>query len=85
MKQARIGRGKGAVENKYGRVVKEDAWKDVVARCGARARARLQVGGRSGKRRRARDDKQDGSQPGPSSSMRKKVRLSREKKNKTRE
>ncbi|KAJ4424902.1 hypothetical protein N0V82_000405 [Gnomoniopsis sp. IMI 355080] len=33
---ARLDRGQGAVENKYGRVVKEAAWKPYVAECAAR-------------------------------------------------
>lgn len=32
----RLNRGQGAVENKYGRVVKEAAWKPYVAQCAAR-------------------------------------------------
>lgn len=35
-KQANLGRGKGAVENKYGRVLKEEEWQPYVAQCDAR-------------------------------------------------
>lgn len=72
-RQAHIGRGRGSVENKYGRVLKEDAWKGVVLTLsGSHVRKRMRDDVSDQDNDDEDDEEEDSSQPlsGPSAPKR---------------